>query len=79
LREAGCADVRLMTGSLASLDAAALEHGGDVPTDRERIDFVFHTLGRNDGNLDAARAYIAWEVGLVDQLDAQERGSFRVA
>ncbi len=79
LREAGCADVRLMTGSLASLDPAALEHGGNVPPDRERIDFVFHTLGRNDGNLDAARAYIAWEVGLVDQLDAQERGSFRVA
>ena len=52
--------------------------GGDKPTDRERIDFVFHTLGRNEGNLDAARAYIAWEVGLVDQLDAQERGSFRL-
>ena len=79
LREAGCADVRLMTGSLAGLSPSALEQGGDVPSDRERIDFVFHTLGRNDGNLDAARAYIAWEVGLVDQLDAQERGSFRVA
>jgi len=79
LREAGCADVRLMTGSLAGLSPSALEQGGDVPSDRERIDFVFHTLGRNDGNLDASRAYIAWEVGLVDQLDAQELGSFRVA
>ena len=28
--------------------------------------------------LTAARAYIAWEVGLVDQLDAQERGAFKL-
>lgn len=80
LREAGIADVRLLSGSLAACEAAGmkLETGGEVPPDRERIDFIFHTLGRNEGNLDAARAYIAWEVGLVDQLDAQERAAFRL-
>jgi 3-mercaptopyruvate sulfurtransferase SseA len=48
------------------------------PPDGECVDFVFHTLGRNEGNLDAARAYLAWEVGLVDQLDADERAVFRI-
>jgi hypothetical protein len=49
-----------------------------VPSDAECIDFVFHTLGRNEGNLDSARAYLAWEIGLVDQLDADERARFRL-
>ena len=48
------------------------------PPDAECVDFIFHTLGRNEGNLDAARAYLAWEVGLVDQLDADERATFRL-
>lgn len=80
LREAGVADVRILSGGIAACVAAnlKLEGGGEVPPNHERIDFVFHTLGRNEGNLDAARAYIAWEVGLVDQLDAQERSSFRL-
>jgi rhodanese-related sulfurtransferase len=80
LREAGVGDVRVLAGGMGGWKAAGqpVETGGDVPSDRERIDFVFHTLGRNEGNLDAARAYIAWEVGLVDQLDAQERGSFKL-
>ena len=54
-------------------------NAADAPLDRDRIDFVFHTLGRNEGNLDAARAYIAWEVGLVARLDDQERSTFRIA
>ncbi len=80
LREAGVGDVRLLAGGIAGWTAAGqkLETGGEAPPDRERIDFVFHTLGRNEGNLDAARAYIAWEVGLVDQLDPQERGAFKL-
>ena len=80
LAEAGSGNVALLQGGMAAWQAAGLPvaSGGGKPTDRERIDFVFHTLGRNEGNLDAARAYIAWEVGLVDQLDAQERGSFRL-
>lgn len=41
-------------------------------TESERIDFAFHTLGRNDGNLEAARQYLAWEIGLVERLTATE-------
>ena len=80
LRESGVGDIAVLAGGIKAweADGQKLNAATETPSDRERIDFVFHTLGRNEGNLDAARAYIAWEVGLVDQLDAQERGSFRV-
>lgn len=45
----------------------------DSPSDDDCIDYLFFVHDRHDGNLDAARAYLKWEVGLVDQLDAQER------
>jgi len=48
------------------------------PADAECIDFLFFTHGRHDGNAEAARQYLAWEIGLVDQLDAQERAVFRI-
>jgi hypothetical protein len=35
-------------------------------------------LDRHDGNLDACRAYLAWETNLVNQMDEQERGVFRL-
>ena len=44
--------------------------------DADCIDFLFFTHGRHEGNAEAAAPYLAWEIGLVDQLDAQERGSF---
>lgn len=47
----------------------------DIPTDEERIDFMFHTHGRHSGNLDHAREYLRWETGLMDQMDDQERGT----
>ncbi len=79
LRDAGCSDIAILAGGIRAWTADGQKlNAADNPPDRERIDFVFHTLGRNEGNLDAARAYIAWEVGLVDQLDAQERGAFRL-
>ncbi len=51
------------------------------PTTRptpECIDFLFFTHGRHEGNAEAARQYLAWETGLIAQLDAQERGTFRI-
>ena len=50
----------------------------DLPADADCIDYLFLTPERNQGNLDDARAYLAWEVGLVDQLDEQERGIFNI-
>jgi hypothetical protein len=53
----------------------------DTPADAECIDFLFFTAKRHDGGeagREASRQYLAWEIGLIDQLDAQERGAFRI-
>lgn len=40
---------------------------------RDRVWFVHD---RHDGNAEASRQYLAWEMGLIGQLDAQERAAF---
>lgn len=47
------------------------------PPDEERIDFLFHTHDRHSGNMDAAREYLRWETGLLDQMDDQERATLK--
>jgi rhodanese-related sulfurtransferase len=44
------------------------------PADADCIDYLFFVHDRHDGNLDAARAYLSWETGLMAQMDAQETG-----
>lgn len=80
LAEAGAGDIGVLEGGIAAWTAAgqALKPSPNAPGDKECIDFVFHTLGRNEGNLDAARAYLAWETDLVNQMDAAERASFQI-
>jgi rhodanese-related sulfurtransferase len=81
LSEAGHEDVRLLAGGQGAWCAAGLPVAAtpEGPADPDCIDFLFFTHGRHDGNQEAARQYLAWETGLVGQLDAQERGVFRVA
>ena len=58
--------------------AASPAESGGCATHR----FLFFTAKRHAGTAEAAEAarqYLAWEVGLIDQLDAQERGAFRIA
>jgi len=50
----------------------------EIPTDAESIDFLFFVHDRHKGNLQSAREYLAWETGLLDQLDEQERGFYRL-
>ena len=81
LRDAGVAEVRQLTGGPDDWAAAGLEVVAtpDTPSDAESIDYLFFTQGRNQGDAEAARQYLAWEIALVDRLDDQERGSFRIA
>jgi rhodanese-related sulfurtransferase len=81
LAEAGHEDVRLLAGGFAGWQAAGLpvEATPNVPPDAECIDFLFFTARRHDNDPEAARQYLAWETGLLAQLDEQERGVFRIA
>ena len=78
LAEAGRTDVRLLAGGHEDWRAAGLPVVAtpDDPSDADCIDFLFFTHGRHEGNAEAARQYLAWEIGLIGQLDAQERGVF---
>ena len=72
LGEAGAKDVRVLAGGHEAWRSAGLPVAASPqsPTDAECIDFSFFTHGRHEGDEAAARAYLAWEIGLVDQLDA---------
>ena len=48
------------------------------PFDIDAIDHLFFVHDRHDGNLEACRRYLAWERGLVAQLDTVERSEFRM-
>ena len=78
LTRRGFRRVYICTESLGALrDAGCLiEATPDTPPDAQCIDYLFFVHDRHDGNKDAARQYLAWETGLVAQLDAQERAGF---
>ncbi len=80
LEEAGMRNVRELAGGHEAARAAGLPMAASphTPGDADCIDFLFFTHGRHEGDAAAARQYLAWEIGLVDQLDAQERGAFRL-
>ena len=81
LRDAGVAELRRLTGGPGDWTAAGLEVVAtpDDPRDADCIDFLFFTHDRHQGNAEAARQYLAWEIALVDRLDDQERGVFQIA
>ncbi len=81
LRDAGVAEIRRLTGGPDDWTTAGLEVVAtpDNPSDADCIDHLFFTQGRNQGDAEAARQYLAWEIALVDRLDDQERGAFRIA
>ncbi|MHA1164137.1 MAG: rhodanese-like domain-containing protein [Alphaproteobacteria bacterium] len=81
LREAGVDVSGHLSGDVTDWKAAGFEiiETPNEPADDDCIDYLFLTPERNQGNLDDARAYLAWEVGLIDQLDEQERGVFAIS
>ncbi|MDR3100957.1 MAG: sulfurtransferase [Paraburkholderia sp.] len=50
----------------------------DLPRDEDCIDYLFFVHDRHDGNKAAARQYLAWETGLLAQLDDAERAAYRI-
>jgi len=75
----GARDVVHLEGSTAQWHAAGLlsQVTPLTPSDTEAIDYLFFVHDRHDGNLEAARRYLAWERGLVAQLHPDERACFK--
>jgi rhodanese-related sulfurtransferase len=75
LAASGMTDIHHHVGSPADWKDAGLEVVAtpDTPGENECIDHLFFVHDRHDGNLEAARRYLEWEVGLLDQLDEQDR------
>jgi len=80
LRELGVRNISYLAGDATTWARAELEivSSPDDPPDEECIDYLFFTHDRHVGNLEAARGYLAWELGLIDQLDQQERSSYQL-
>jgi len=80
LRSLGITDITLVADGFAGWRKAGLpvETSAGEPADADCIDYLFFTHDRHEGNAAAARQYLAWELGLLEQLDEQERASFRI-
>ncbi len=70
----------LLEGGLNAWRAAGLpvEATENMPADSDCIDYLFFVHDRHDGNKEAARQYLAWEVNLIGQLDALELKAFQL-
>ena len=80
LAEAGVSNVQLLEGGLATWTNAGytLEASPQTPADAECIDYLFFVHDRHLGNREAMKQYLAWETGLIAQLDEQDKASFKV-
>ncbi|EJL82488.1 rhodanese-related sulfurtransferase [Polaromonas sp. CF318] len=70
----------LLEGGLDGWRAAGLplQASENIPADSDCIDYLFFVHDRHDGNKEAARQYLAWEVNLIGQLDAQELKAYQL-
>src|SRR6218665_512153 len=70
----------LLEGGMPAWRAAGLplQATPALPAHAHPLHHPFFVHDRQDGNKEAARRYLAWETGLVAQLDAQERAAFRL-
>lgn len=55
-----------------------IEHEAEHPALEDCIDYLFFAHDRHSGNKDAAREYLAWELGLIDSMDPRDVQRFRV-
>jgi rhodanese-related sulfurtransferase len=77
---ADVSDVYVVGGGHDALVEAGAQviTGSEHPDPSEAIDFPWFVHDRHDGNLDSSRRYLAWETGLIAQLDEAEKAAFRL-
>ena len=80
LLDAGVKDVKLFEGGLAAWTKAGYpaESTPNSPADAECVDYLFFVHDRHTGNREAMKQYLAWETGLMAQLDEQDKSSFKI-
>lgn len=80
LLEAGFSGVKVLEGGIEAWIAAghSTQASPDLPPDTDRIDHLFFVHDRHAGNREAMKQYLAWETGLIAQLDERDRATFRV-
>lgn len=79
LRQAGVQRVEWLYGISALVHAGLrTQKESALPDDAERIDYLFFVHDRHEGNLEAARDYLAWETALIGQCTADELAVFRL-
>src|SRR5262249_8101557 len=80
LFENGFTRVRWLAGGVAEWTRTgyATEASPDTPRDADCIDYLFFVHDRHSGNRKAMKQYLAWETGLLAQLDDQDRAAFRL-
>jgi rhodanese-related sulfurtransferase len=76
LSDMGYDDVRIVNGGFSAWKSAGLPMETGWSGSSHPVDFLAFVHDRHDGNLNAARQYLAWETGLIDRLDPQERAAF---
>jgi rhodanese-related sulfurtransferase len=77
LREMGHEAISfLLADEAAWKDTGLTLETGDGPAESEAIDFLDFVHDRHTGNKESMRGYLTWELGLIAQLDAQERAVF---
>ena len=69
-----------LEGGIAAWTGAgySVEASAGTPSDPDCIDYLFFVHDRHAGNREAMKQYLAWETGLLAQLDEQDRASFRI-
>ena len=74
-------NLRLLDGGLEAWIQAGgkVEASADMPSSADAIDFLAFLHDRHNGNLESARRYLAWETGLIQQLDARDLAEFHLA
>jgi len=80
LFEEGISDVKVLEGGIAAWRQAGYptEASPGMPADAECIDHLFFVHDRHAGNREAMKQYLAWETGLIAQLDEQDKASFKI-
>jgi len=81
LLESGVSRIKRLEGGRAAWTAAGFPTAAssDIPPDEQCIDYLFFVHDRHAGNKAAMRQYLAWETGLMAQLDDDDLSAFDVA